>query len=149
MEVRRTMYKIMLFLHVLGAIGMGIYAILPVLAGKFSKLSGTAQEGLASGLVTAGRIGQYSLVIQLLTGGYLMSQSDNGYATSWMIVVLVLFLALAALTGIVQARLKRIAAAAKDAQDASSSIGTVRTLSLVILILFLVMVWLMLNPWAA
>lgn len=143
------MDKVMLFLHVLGAIGMGIYAILPFLTGKFSKLSGPAQEGLASGLVTAGRIGQYSLVLQLLTGGYLISQSDSGYAVSWMIIVLVLFLALAALTGIVQARIKRIAAAAKDAKDASSSIGTVRTFSIIILILFLVILWLMLNPWYA
>jgi hypothetical protein len=143
------MYNVMLFLHVLGAVGMGIYAILPFLAGKFSKLSGAAQGGLASGLATAGRIGQYSLVVQLLTGGYLISQSDAKYAPSWMIVVIVLFLAIAALTGITQASIKRIAAASKDEQDASSSIAKIRTLSVIVLILFLVILWLMLNRWYA
>jgi hypothetical protein len=143
------MFKIMLFLHVVGAVGMGIYAILPFLAAKFSKLSGTAQEGLASGLVTAARIGQYSLILQLLTGGYLMSQSDAKYAVGWMITVLVLFLAIGALSGIVQAPIKRIVTAAKNGQDTSMSIARVRSLSLIILILFLVILWLMLNPWYA
>jgi hypothetical protein len=69
MEVYKMLNTIMLFLHVVGAVGMGVYAILPFLARQFRKLSGAAQEGLASGLVTGGRIGQYSLVIQLLTGG--------------------------------------------------------------------------------
>jgi hypothetical protein len=138
---------IMLFLHVVGAVGMGSYAILPFLAGQFRKLSGAAQEGLASGLVTAGRIGQFALVIQLLTGGYLMSQGDTEYSPSWMIVVLVLFVAIGALTGIVQKPIKRIAAAAKEGQDASASIGKVRTLSVIILVLFLVILWVMQAPW--
>nr|AYQ75437.1 DUF2269 family protein [Cohnella candidum] len=142
------MYDIMLFLHVVGAVGMGIYAILPFMAGQFRKLSGAAQEGLASGLVTGGRIGQFALVIQLLTGGYLISQGDTDYATSWMIVILVIFVAIGALTGIVQGPIRKIAAAAKEGRDASSFIGKVRTFSVIILVLFLVMLWIMTNPWA-
>jgi hypothetical protein len=143
------MFKIMLFLHVVGAVGMGIYAILPFLAAKFSKLSGAAQEGLASGLMTAARIGQYSLILQLLTGGYLISQSDTKYAVGWMIMVLVLFVAIGALSGIVQAPIKRIVTAAKNGQDTSTSVARVRTLSVIILILFLVILWFMLNRWYA
>ncbi|CAI6045152.1 DUF2269 family protein [Cohnella sp. JJ-181] len=141
------MYDVMIFLHIVGAIGMGIYAILPFLAKRFRQLSTPAQEGLASGLVTAGRIGQYSLVLQLLTGGYLISQSE--YEVSWMVTVIVLFVALGALSGIVQAPLKRIVAAASGGQDASGNISRVQTLSFIILILFLVVVWLMKNPWFA
>jgi len=141
------MYDVMIFLHIIGAIGMGIYAILPFLAKRFRQLSTPAQEGLASGLLTAGRIGQYSLVLQLLTGGYLVSQAD--YAVSWMITIVVLFLALGALSGIVQAPIKRIVNAASANQDASGSISRVQTLSFVILIIFLVVVWLMKNPWLA
>lgn len=141
------MLDIMLFLHVVGAVGMGIYAILPFLAGRFSKLSGSAQEGLASGLIAGGRIGQYSLVLQLLTGGYLISGTNVDYDTSWIIVIGVVFIAIGALSGIVQAPLKRIAAAAKDGRDASSYIGQVRSMSVIILLLFLVILWLMQNPW--
>ncbi|MDG0790444.1 hypothetical protein OMP38_05980 [Cohnella ginsengisoli] len=141
------MYDVMIFLHIVGAIGMGIYALLPFLAKRFRQLSTPAQEGLASGLVAAGRIGQYSLVLQLLTGGYLISQND--YKVAWMITIVVLFLALGALSGIVQAPLKRIVAAASGGQDASSNISRVQTLSIVILVIFLVVVWLMKNPWYA
>ncbi len=142
------MYETMLFLHVVGAVGMGIYAVLPFVVGKFKQLSGSAQEGLASGLVAAGRIGQYALVIQILTGGYLVSNDDAGdYAVSWMILAVVLFLALGALSGIVQGPLKRIVSAAASAQNASASIAKVQTISAIIFVLFIVEIWLMTNPW--
>lgn len=142
------MYDVMIFLHVLGAIGMGIYAILPFIVGKFKQLSGAAQEGFASGLISAGRIGQYALVLQLLTGGYLVSNSDSpDFAVSWMIVIGIIFLALGALSGITQAPLKRIAIAAAKAENASGSISRVQTMSALIFILFLLEIWFMTNPW--
>lgn len=142
------MSTVMLFLHIVGAVGMGIYAILPFVVGKFKQLSGAAQEGLASGLVTAGRFGQYSLVLQLLTGGYLISNSPYGdYTVAWMITTIVLFLAIAALSGIVQGPLKRIVAASVSGQSASESISKVRTLSTLIFVIFLVIIWIMQDPW--
>lgn len=142
------MLNVMLFLHIVGAVGMGIYAIMPFVVGKFKQLSGTAQEGLASGLLTAGRFGQYSLVLQLLTGGYLISNSEMpDYTVAWMITVIVLFIATGALTGIVQAPLKKIAVAAVNGQNASSSISRVQTLSVIIFIIFLVIIWIMQDPW--
>ncbi|MCD9025921.1 hypothetical protein [Cohnella silvisoli] len=142
------MYSVFLFLHVVGAVGMGIYAIMPFVVGKFKQLSGPAQEGLASGLLSAGRMGQYSLVLQLLTGGYLISNAEGGakYTVAWMITVIVLFVAIGALTGIVQAPLKRIAAASANSQNASGSISKVQTLSAITFILFLVVIWIMKHP---
>ena len=142
------MLKVMLFLHIVGAVGMGIYAILPFVVGKFKQLSGSAQEGLASGLVTAGRFGQYSLVLQLLTGGYLISNSEMpDYTVAWMITVVVIFIAIGALTGIIQAPLKRIAVASVKGENASGSVSKVQTLSVIIFILFMVTIWLMQAPW--
>lgn len=142
------MLKIMLFLHVVGAVGMGIYAILPFVVGRFKQLSGAAQEGLASGLVTAGRFGQYSLVLQLLTGGYLVSQAGE-YTVAWMITTIVLFLAIAALSGILQGPLKKIARAAANGENASAAISKVQTLSTIVFVLFLLIIWLMQDPWYA
>ncbi|GIO11004.1 hypothetical protein J19TS2_05590 [Cohnella xylanilytica] len=139
------MYKIMIFLHIVGAVGMGIYAILPFVASRFKQLSTPAQEGLASGLLTAGRIGQFALVLQLLTGGYLISQND--YTVAWMIVIIVLFVAMGAFSGILQGPLKRIKTAAASSQDASAAVSRVQTLSVLTLIVFLVVLWLMKNPW--
>jgi hypothetical protein len=141
------MMTVMLFLHIVGAVSMGIYAIMPFVVGKFKQLSGSAQEGLGSGLATAGRIGQFGLVLQLLTGGYLISQGD--YKPGWMITVIVLFVAIGALTGIVQATLKRIAIAAAKGENASAAISKVQTLSSIAFVVFLVIIWLMEDPWYA
>jgi len=142
------MFTVMLFLHIVGAIGMGIYAIMPFVVGKFKQLSGAAQEGLASGLVSAGRIGQYALVLQLLTGGYLISSKElPDYTVAWMVVVIVLFVAIGALSGIIQGPLKRIAIAAAKGENASAAISRVQTLSVITFILFLVIIWLMNDPW--
>ncbi|WP_256759956.1 hypothetical protein [Cohnella sp. WQ 127256] len=140
------MLKVMLFLHIVGAVGMGIYAILPFVVGKFKQLSGSAQEGLASGLIAGGRIGQYALVLQLLSGGYLISNMGD-YSVAWMITIIIIFLALGALSGIIQAPLKRIAAASAKGENASASISKVQTMSAIIFILFLVIIWLMAAPW--
>ncbi|MBB6635933.1 hypothetical protein [Cohnella thailandensis] len=141
------MNTVMLFLHVVGAVGMGIYAILPFLVGKFKQLSTPAQEGLASGLLGAGRIGQFSLVLQLLTGGYLISKAD--YTVAWMVVVIVIFVAIGAMAGMVQGPLKRIRAAAAGNQDASANVSKVQTFSAIAFVLFLVIIWLMQDPWYA
>lgn len=140
----------MIFLHVVGAVGMGIYAILPFIVGKFKQLSGAAQEGFASGLVSAGRFGQYALVLQLITGGYLLTNGEAGdYAVSWIVTVSVLFLAIGALTGIAQGPLKRIVTASASAQNASGSISKVQSFSAIIFVLFLFVLWFMKNPWFA
>ncbi|OXS62788.1 hypothetical protein B1A99_02770 [Cohnella sp. CIP 111063] len=141
------MANVMLFLHVVGAVGMGVYAILPFVAGKFKQLSGTAQEGLARGLISGGRIGQYALVLQLITGGYLLTGLNVSYAVSWIVTVGILFLAIGALSGIVQGPLKRIAEASVKGESASASISKVQTLSTIIFVLFLVIIWFMQVPW--
>ncbi|MFB9278009.1 hypothetical protein [Cohnella cellulosilytica] len=140
------MANVMLFLHVVGAVGMGVYAILPFIVGKFKQLSGAAQEGMARGLISAGRVGQYSLVLQLVTGGYLLTGLNSSYTVPWMVTVGVLFIAIGALSGIVQGPLKLIADASVKGESASSSISKVQTLSTILFILFLVIIWLMVVP---
>lgn len=140
------MLTVMLFLHIVGAVGMGIYAILPFLIGKIKKVSAPAQEGMATGLVTAGRLGQYALVLQLITGGYLITGTGTEYSVSWMIVSIGVFLVIGALTGIIQGPLKRIAKSASG-QSVTSDIGRVQTLSAITFVLFIVIIWIMQSTW--
>ncbi|WEK53233.1 MAG: hypothetical protein P0Y55_11600 [Candidatus Cohnella colombiensis] len=144
------MNTIMLFLHIIGAVGMGIYAILPFVIGKFNQVSGEAQGGLASGLVAAGKIGQYSLGIQFITGGYLLTAGGKlGYTVPWIIIVIVIFLAMGALSGIIQGPLKKITVEAASGQNVSAHISKVRTLSTILFVLFIVIIWFMQDPWYA
>lgn len=138
------MYKVMLFLHVLGAVGMGFYVVMPFLAARASKLAGSGQEGLAEGLLIGNRIAQYFLIVQLLTGGYLISQEE--YSVAWMVVIFVLFLAVSALSGIAGKPLKQMISLLRSGQSASASIARVRLFSILILVMYIVLLYLMTSP---
>ncbi|ASS66421.1 MULTISPECIES: hypothetical protein [unclassified Paenibacillus] len=138
------MNSIMIFLHVLGAGGVGFYLILPFLVGRASRLAGAGQQGLAEGLIAGNRIAQYFLILQFLTGGYLISQAD--YTVLWMVGVIVLFLAIAALGGIQTKPLKRIVSQIQAGQSATAEIGKVRMFSFILLVLYIVTLYLMVNP---
>ncbi|NIK76030.1 hypothetical protein FHS15_001137 [Paenibacillus castaneae] len=138
------MYNVMIFLHVLGAVGMGFYIVLPFMIGRATKLAGVGQGGLADGLLSANRIAQYFLVLQLLTGGYLVSQKD--YTVAWMIIIVVLFLAIAAIGGIVSKPLKLVVSSIGEGKSATSHINKARVLSLIILVIYIVIIYTMKFP---
>lgn len=138
------MSNVMWFVHLLGAIGMGFYIVLPIMLGRASKLAGAGQEGLADGLLSANRIAQYFLVIQLLTGGYMMSQGE--YTVAWMIIITLLFLGIAALGGIATKPLKLIVASIKEGKSATAHINKARVMSLIILVLYIAIIYFMKFP---
>ncbi|OBZ12377.1 MULTISPECIES: hypothetical protein [Bacillales] len=138
------MFKVMLFLHVLGAVGMGFYIVLPIMVGRASKLAGVGQGGLADGLLSANRIAQYFLVLQLLTGGYLMSQAD--YSVAWMVIIIVLFLGIAALGGIISKPLKLVVASIQDGKSATAHINKARVMSIIVLVLYIAIIYFMKFP---
>ncbi|WP_424768084.1 hypothetical protein [Paenibacillus sp. sgz302251] len=138
------MFNTMLFLHVLGAVGMGFYVVLPFMVGRASKLAGVGQGGLAEGLLSANRIAQYFLVLQLLTGGYMISKQD--YSIAWMIIVIVLFLAIAALGGIISKPLKLVVASIAEGKSATAHINKARVMSMIILVIYIVIIYFMKFP---
>ncbi|QNK59955.1 hypothetical protein [Paenibacillus sp. PAMC21692] len=135
------MYEAMVLLHVLGAVGMGFYVVLPIMLGGASKSDGSGQAGLAKGLLSANRIAQYFLIVQLLTGGYLMSQGD--YAVAWMIITTLLFLGIAALGGIASKPLKGIVSAIQSGQSTTAYVNKAKIMSLIILVLYVAIVYFM------
>lgn len=138
------MFNLMLLLHVLGAVGMGFYVVLPIMVGRASKLAGAGQGGLAEGLLSANRVTQYFLVLQLLTGGYLMSQND--YSVAWMVIIIVLFLGIAALGGIISKPLKLVVASIQEGKSASAHINKARIMSIIVLVLYIANIYFMKFP---
>ncbi|KRE51209.1 hypothetical protein [Paenibacillus sp. Soil522] len=138
------MFNVMLLLHVIGAAGMGFYIVLPIMVGRASKLAGAGQGGLAEGLLSANRVAQYFLVLQLLTGGYLMSQDD--YSVAWMVIIMVLFLGIAALGGIISKPLKLVVASIQEGKSASAHINKARIMSIIVLVLYIAIIYFMKFP---
>ncbi|WP_342555205.1 hypothetical protein [Paenibacillus sp. FSL R7-0652] len=137
------MTMIMYLLHIVGALAMGFYLILPFVVGKIRTLSLPAQEGAFASLRSLNKIAQYALVIQLLTGGYLMTKGD--YSHIWMAVVVVLLLAIAAIGGIMGKPLRLAAEGVKNNKDVTPYQSKIRMFSTLLAVFLLIMVYLMVE----
>ncbi|WP_248930547.1 hypothetical protein [Paenibacillus hamazuiensis] len=137
------MNQVFLFLHILGAIMMGFYLLLPFLAARIGALSGQAQFGFLHVLFAANRVGQLALVIELLTGGYMVGKAH--YPVAWMIAAVVLLLALGAITGVLGKNM-RLALNDSSGRDIAGKLGKIRSLSNLTGVLFLLIVFIMNFP---
>lgn len=135
------MLNVTFFLHMVGTAALGFYLILPFVVGGIQKLSAGAQEGAVNTIRVANRFAQYGLVLQLLTGGYMMSKGD--YSVPWMIVVTLLLLAMFAIGGIMGKPLKNAIAGIREKRDVKEETSKLGTLSAVLSILLLVMIFFM------
>lgn len=138
------MVQVLLYLHVLGAIMMGFYLALPFLAARVEALpTGTGQFGFLNVLFALNRVGQLALVISFLSGGYLVSKAS--YSVLWMVLSVVLFLAIGAVSGILGKKM-RVALSDASGSGIKSQIGSIRTLSTVVGVLFFLTVTVMKFP---
>ncbi len=142
------MLKFILFLHVLGAVSMGFYLLLPLLTFRISSFSKQVQEGYVQALVKVNRIGQIFLIVQFLTGGYLIGKykESSSISTAWIIVVIVLFIAIAAFTGMMGGPLKRIVKNLQAGKTDENDLAKTRTFSLLTSLVIIILVVLMVYP---
>jgi|SRR5690606_16462585 hypothetical protein len=133
-------YQWMYVVHVLGAVALGYYFMLPFLLLRTRSLTGEPLAAFVGNVHFVGRIMQALLLVQLLTGGYMMGGS---YTTFWMTAVLVLLVAIGALSGIMGGRLKKAAQALKSGGDGSAALASVRVLSWALFVSLLLMVYVM------
>jgi hypothetical protein len=132
-----------LFLHITGAIVIGFYFVLPFLTARAGKLSGAAQSGYLTVLRTANRIGQFGLLFEFLTGGYLVSQYP--FSALRITLVLLFLVALGAVTGILGVRLKKLTDTAHSGDYAKPQLDRAVALSWMAAVFLLVIVYLMNN----
>ncbi|AIQ23016.1 hypothetical protein CA600_25790 [Paenibacillus sp. VTT E-133280] len=134
-------WNVLFFLHMIGTLALGFYLVLPFIIGRAEKLSPAAKEGTLSAVTGFNRFAQYGLVIQLLTGGYMMTKGD--YSVAWMIIIVVLLLAMFALGGIMSKPLRLAAAGIRENRDVKAETGKLRTLSALLSVSLLLMVFFM------
>ncbi|OBZ12056.1 hypothetical protein A8L34_17275 [Bacillus sp. FJAT-27264] len=133
--------KVLFFLHMIGTLALGFYLVLPFILGRAEKLSPAAKEGTLSAIGGFNRFAQYGLVIQLLTGGYMMTKGE--YSVPWMIIVVVLLLAMFALGGIMSKPLRLAAAGMRENRDVSGETAKIRTMSALLMVVLLLMMFFM------
>lgn len=131
-----------LFLHLLGSIVMGFYLLLPFVVGKVARISGDTRKGYLSALKLINTIAQFVLIVQFLTGGYLMSHGD--YSVAWMVATTVLIILIGAFSGMLGRPMKRIINASVD--SSSSDVNRIRLFSILVAISYLLIVIIMADP---
>jgi len=133
-------YQWMYVVHVLGAVALGYYFVLPFLLLRTRALTGQSLTDFAGNVHFVGRIMQALLLVQLLTGGYMMG---GDYTAFWMAAVFVLLVAIGALSGIMGGKLKKAVATLKSGGDATAALAAVRGLSWALFVALLLMVYVM------
>lgn len=135
------MYEIMFKLHVLSAVGIGFYMILPFVAARLSSLDAGKLPGYAGSLVTMNRIGQYILVVTFLTGGAMVSKAP--VSTAWWILATILVVIIFATAGMMTRPLKKLA---EQGMEALTQASKIRVFSAINALALLLAVLLMVNP---
>lgn len=136
------MRDLFLLLHIISSVLMGIFLTMPLLTGRIASLSGPALSGFTGVLHAANRAASYALIIAFLTGGYLVGNA--GLSVLWMIVVFVLFLALAAFSGILGKRLRVVTEQSRSGGQANAGdLSKIKTFALISAIAYLLILVLM------
>lgn len=129
------MYQAMYVTHVLSALALIFYILLPFLAG------GAVNRSTAIALSRGNRIGQYVLVLAFLSGGYMVSKAE--YPIWWMVLSVVFVLAMFATTGMASKPFKKLIAG-DNANGAS--LRKLRIFTLISAISYVVLLAMMLGP---
>jgi uncharacterized membrane protein len=129
------MYNAMKWAHVISAIALLLYLVLPFISGSAARPNG------ASRLHGLNRIGQYLLIVAFLTGGYMVSKA--GMSGAWMAVAIVLILVMFAMAGMMGGPLKRLKAGNSGTAE---SVKKLRTFSIIAAGAFVLILVLMYNP---
>lgn len=124
------------FLHVLSAVSLGFYILLPFLLHRLEKMESTVRSSQLENLLFCNRIGQYVLVVAFLTGGYLVA--DAGTSGGWMAVSIILIVVMLAMSGIISKRLKTAQKGHRSVIAKAKLFSWINVVSLLLIVLFMV-----------
>lgn len=131
----------MRFIHLLGAITVGYYVMFPLFLMRIIKMDHAARSGYVNGIYVANRIGQYILILQFVTGGYLIWK--NNYSLTWIITVITVFTLLAAFAGLMGKPMRMLMHEERGAEDVRKIVHRLQYYSVFICLCFIILVILM------
>lgn len=137
-------YVYIRFAHVLGAIAVGYYLLLPFLVSRMKRDTAAIQSGTLKSIFTFNRIAQWILILQFITGGYMFSEKE--YAIWWIAAVIIVFLIVGAMAGMMAGPMKRLRSALERGESGPNHISRIQVFSTIVAIGVIVLVVLMAFP---
>ncbi|UOQ43311.1 hypothetical protein MUN89_15480 [Halobacillus salinarum] len=102
------MYQAIIFIHVLSAVLLGSFLILPFLMKPLFTCRREELHGFLRGIISYCRTGHYALVLLLLSGSWLVWHYSRSPSLLWTVSALALLFLLGATIGMIQRNFKRI-----------------------------------------
>ena len=132
------------FLHIVGALSMGFYLLLPFMVCTTNNSTSVFQIGMMNGIRVFNRYSQAGLILQLITGVYLLTKGK--YSHLWVGVVTILFLCVAALAGMMGRPIRLIIEGIDNDLDVKVLQKKLCMYSIFLCLLLLLTVYFMVHP---
>lgn len=133
--------KVIELVHMIGAMAIGFYLVLPFVMRKLASMTASAQDGAIATVRTLNRYAQFALIVQFLTGGYMMA--GKGYSIAWSVIVMLLLLMIAGLGGMMGKPLRLVSEGIRKGGNISAPSAKLRTFSVLLAICMLLMLFFM------
>ena len=137
------LYDWVLLLHVIGAVGLGYYLILPLILRRTIKLSGASLLDYTKGVYGISRVMQYVLLVQFITGGYIMG---GNYSVAWMIISIGIIVLIGAISGMMNGKLKKAIHQLQSGGKTEEHFASIRLFSWIVMIALILILYYMMNP---
>lgn len=137
------MHHALMFLHVISALLLGAFVIVPFITMRLHSLSAPEQTKIADVLLVFVKVGEIALVALLITGGVLISSSNRVPSGLWMALAFILLLIIGAFLGMAHGKLKAIS---KTDKSNPGNINKLNTYSWLTAIAVILAIFVMTNP---
>jgi hypothetical protein len=140
------MNHILIFLHVLSALLLGAFIIVPFIVKRLNTLSSLEQAELSGTLLILVKVGEIALIGLLLTGGGMISEFSEMPSSLWMTVSGILLLIIGALLGMMHGKLKVLSASNQDQNKTNGYRKKLQVYSWITMVAVLLAILVMTNP---
>jgi hypothetical protein len=139
-------YSILLVLHVISATLLGVYIVLPWQVKQLTSLSEERLAPYLSFLLSFIRVGHYSIIGLLFSGGLMITFFHTIPSMLWVIVSITLLLIIGAWIGILQAKLKKVLKSHDPVEQLQKENRSIFSLSFSAACFIIIAIVIMTNP---
>ncbi|AOH54752.1 hypothetical protein ABE28_010355 [Peribacillus muralis] len=140
------MYQLLVFIHVISAIFLGSFLVLPWMIKTIFSRTGDEFIGFLRMALSFLRSGHYALIFLMVSGGWMVTGYSAFPSILWVSIAVVLLLLIGALMGMILKTLKKIIKEDYPSNHFAENLTKLRTMSWVMFLTILIAVLIMTNP---
>lgn len=141
------MYQLLIFIHVISALFLGSFLVLPWVMKKISSRSGDEFIGFLRMALSFLRTGHYSLIFLLISGGWMVTGYSAFPSILWVIIAVALLLLMGAMMGMIHKTFKGTMMSEHPRNHFTENLTKLRVMSWVMFVTIAMAVLIMTNPY--